>query len=185
MEAYQQPKAQSVPTTPKAADNTEGSGVDRQSLRREGWIMSEDVAAEAERRLDEALAESGARDPRELYRARLRELKRMDPDEYAQAVEYYREVLLPQVASDAGDPLLAWTEYGRRLATALAPGRTVCIDGSGRARPYQEASRQELILHLPDAKGSRALLVGLPDAPSAAQRATYDVLVAGKQRSSE
>lgn len=146
--------------------------------------MSE-LVAQADRRLEEALAERGARDPRELYRERLRELKRVSPDEYAQAVEYYREVLLPEVASDGGDPLLAWTEYGRKLAAALAPGRTVCIDASGRAQPYEGASREELILHLPDARGSRALLVALPAEPSVAQRATIDVLVAGKQRHSE
>jgi hypothetical protein len=144
--------------------------------------MSEDVVAEADRRLEEALAERGARDPRELYRERLRELKRVNPDEYGQAVEYYREVLLPEVASEGSDPLRAWTEYGRKLAAALAPGRTVCIDASGRAHPYHGASREELVLHLPDAKGSRALLVGLPAEPTVAQRATLDVLVAGKQR---
>ena len=37
-----------------------------------------------------------------------------------------------------------------------------------------------LILHLPE-KG-RALLVALPPSLSSAQRATYDVLVAGKQK---
>lgn len=144
--------------------------------------MTEDEAGEADRRLDEALAATGARDPREFYRERLKELKQADSEAYRKAVEHYREVLIPDVASGRTDPLLAWTEYGRRLAAALAPGRTVTVDASGRARPYEGPTRSELVLHLPEARSGRALLVGLPPELSAAQRATYDVLVAGRQR---
>jgi len=145
--------------------------------------MSDDVTAEADRRLEEALSAEGARDPREFYRERLRELKQANPDGYAKAVSFYKDTLLPEVASGRGDPLAAWTEYGRHLAEALAPGRTVAIDGSGRARPYEAPSpRDHLILHLPDGKRGRAILVGLPAELSPAQRATYDVLVSGKQR---
>ena len=143
--------------------------------------MTEDTAALADLRLAEALAERGARDPRDFYRERLRELKRVDTDAYEQAVAYYRDTLLPEVASGF-DPLAAWMEYGRRLAASLAPGRTVTIDATGRSAPYEGPSPDALVLHLPDAKGTRALLVGLPAEPSPAQRATYDVLVAGKQR---
>ena len=132
--------------------------------------------------LEGAIAESGARDPREFYRERLRELKRASPGGYEKAVEYYREVLIPEVVSGDTHPLHAWTEYGRRLATMLAPGHTVNIDGSGRAQAYERPTRDGLVLHLPDEKGSRALLVGLPDELSPAQRATFDVLVSGKQR---
>jgi hypothetical protein len=143
--------------------------------------MSDDVTAEADSRLEEALARSGARDPREFYRERLRELKQASPDGYAKAVAYYRDTLLPGVASGATEPLEAWTEYGRRLAESLAPGRTVVVDGTGRARPYRApASRDGLVLHLPDGKGGRAILVGLPVGLTPAQRATYDVLVSGK-----
>ena len=145
--------------------------------------MSDTLAAAADKVLQAALAESGARDPREFYRERLRELKRINPQGYDTAVAYYREALIPEVAAGDGDPLDAWTEYGRRLAEALASGRTVSIDESGRAHSYEAPRRDRLILHLPDEKGSRALLVGLPDTLSAAQRATYTVLVAGKQRS--
>lgn len=144
--------------------------------------MPEDPSGEADRRLDEALAATGARDPREFYRERLKELKVADADAYQKAVAHYRDVLIPEVASGRSDPLLAWVEYGRRLAGALAPGRTVTIDASGRARPWDGPTSSELVLHLPDARASRALLVGLPAELSAAQRATYDVLVAGKQR---
>jgi hypothetical protein len=145
-----------------------------------------DVAAAAERALEAALAESGARDPREFYRERLRELKRVRPAEYSSAVAYYTDTLLPDVAANRRDALTAWTEYGRRLAEALAPGRTVGIDESGRARPFGAAGEASvhgpLVLHLPHDSGARALVVALPRTLSAAQRATYDVLVSGKQR---
>jgi hypothetical protein len=141
-----------------------------------------DVAAAAERALEAALAASGARDPREFYRERLRELRRLRPDEYQSAVTYYTQTLLPEVAEQRRDALGAWTEYGRRLAEALTPGRTVTIDESGRARPYDASGDIGLILHLPEDGGGRALLVALPRTLSPAQRATYDVLVAGKLR---
>ncbi len=144
--------------------------------------MSDELTTRADERLEQALADSGARDPREFYRERLRELKQADPDGYDKAVEYYRGVLLPAVADGDEDPLDAWTEYGRRLAVSLAPGHTVSVDPSGRAHPYERPTREGLILHVPDERGRRALLVGLPAELSPAQRATYDVLVSGKQR---
>lgn len=144
--------------------------------------MSNEQSLQADERLESALAETGARDPREFYRDRLRELKRANPQGYAKAVDYYQEVLIPTIASGETAPLDAWTEYGRRLASSLAPGRTILIDPTGRSHTYDQPSRDGLILHLPDENGSRALLVGLPDELSQAQRATYDVLVSGKQR---
>jgi hypothetical protein len=144
--------------------------------------MGDDTAERADRILEEALEATGARDPREFYRERLRELKQADPEGYHVAVAYYRDTLLPEVASGQGDPLAAWTEYGRKLAQALAPGRTVSVDESGRSHAYEGPEPGRLVLHLPDDAGRRALLVGLPPDLSSAQRATYDVLVAGKQR---
>jgi hypothetical protein len=155
-----------------------------------GRFMNDTLAA-AERALEVALAQSGARDPRDFYRERLRELKGLRPDEYRSLVGYYTDILLPEVAEHRRDALAAWTEYGRRLAEALAPGRTVAIDDTGRARPYDPdgpvdhddpAASVALILHLPNDGGARALLVALPRALSPAQRATYDVLVSGRQR---
>ena len=146
--------------------------------------MSEPLAAAAEKVLEAALAESGARDPRDFYRDRLRELKRVRPEDYQRAVAYYSETLIPDVAGGKREPLAAWTEYGRRLAEALAPGRTVSIDSTGRARAYESAGADGLILHMPDDKGAKALLVALPRVLSPEQRATYDVLVSGKQRPS-
>jgi hypothetical protein len=145
--------------------------------------MSEDLTLAADRRLEAALEAEGARDPREFYRDRLRELKTLDGEGYRKAVAYYRDTLIPEVASGAVDPLAAWTEYGRRLAESLAPGRTLTIDATGRAHAYETPpARDRLILHLPEGTGGRAILVGLPPEPTLPQRATYDVLVSGKQR---
>jgi hypothetical protein len=145
--------------------------------------MSEDITAQADQRLQEALDASGGRDPRDFYRDRLRELKGRDADKYEAAVEYYRERLIPEVASGAAEPLVAWTEYGRLLAESFTEGHTVRIDGTGKSHPYDvTAIADALLLHLPTGKG-RAIVVGLPNELTPAQRATYDVLVAGKQRS--
>lgn len=145
--------------------------------------MSDDPTQQADARLEEALARDSARDPREFYRERLRELKQVNPEGYQKAVSYYRDTLIPQVASGESDPLVAWTEYGRRLAESLAPGRTIAVDRTGKAHPYEAPpDRQHLLLHLPQGKGGRALLVGLPSELSAAQRATFDVLVQGRQK---
>jgi hypothetical protein len=58
----------------------------------------------------------------------------------------------------------------------------VSIDETGRAHAWEGPDLTRLVLHLPDNAGVRALLVGLPPELSDAQRASYDVLVAGKQR---
>ena len=136
---------------------------------------------QAEALLEAVLRETGARDPREFYRDRLRELKERDREAYGEAVRYYEQTLVPSIASRAAEPLTAWTEYGRKLAELTAPGRTVAIDAGGRAAPFTSpAPRDALVLHLPQAAGARALLVGLPAELSDAQRATYDWLVTGR-----
>jgi hypothetical protein len=143
--------------------------------------VSDDLQAEADRKLEAALGAAGARDPREFYRDRLRELKQNDRVAYDQAVVYYRDTLVPAVAGGA-DPLPAWTEYGRKLAELTAPGRTMMVDHTGAAAPYRAPAPADwLILHLPEGRGAgRALVVGLPAELSRAQRATYDLLVSGK-----
>ena len=95
---------------------------------------------------------------------------------------YYRDTLIPSVASGEVDPLHAWTEYGRQLAVALAPGETVRVDDTGRSHPYDGPATGGLVLHMPSDSGTKALVVALPPQLSPAQRATYDVLVAGKQK---
>jgi hypothetical protein len=145
----------------------------------------DDLQTEADRRLEEALTATGARDPREFYRERLRELKQSDHDAYEQAVGYYRDTLVPAVAGGE-DPLPAWTEYGRRLAALAAPGRTVMVDRAGTAAPYaQPAPDDRLVLHLPEVARTRAVVVGIPPELSRAQRATFDLLVGGRLKLKE
>ncbi|HCK59926.1 MAG TPA: hypothetical protein DHW11_01805, partial [Gemmatimonadetes bacterium] len=75
--------------------------------------------------------------------------------------------------------------YGRLLALALAPGETVQIDETGRASSYVEDSGFDLssmMLHMPNDTSSKATVVTLPSTLSEAQKATYQVLVAGKQK---
>lgn len=145
--------------------------------------MSESTQETADRVLQEALEKSGARDPREFYRTQLRELREHDADAYQMAVAYYRDTLLPSIVQDGIDPLRAWAAYGGTLAELRAPGRTVVIDGTGRSRAAEEPGELgELVLHLPDDQRVRAILVSLPPELTAAQRATYDWLVAGRKK---
>jgi hypothetical protein len=139
--------------------------------------MSE-VREVAEARFEEALFRTGARDPREFYRERLRELKSSDPAGFRRAVEYFENELLPEVAREGSDPLAAWLEYGRFLASVCISGETVQIDPTGRSEPYAPpVPADRLVLHLPTSTREAALAVGLPPALSEAQRVTYELLV--------
>ncbi len=145
--------------------------------------MDKDLQTSADLKFAEALEAAGARDPREYYRERLRALRDTDADAYERAVRYYRETLIPVVASGDGDPLAHWREYGRFIAELTAPGRTVEVDASGRSHPYDPPTAPDrMVLHVPEARNQRALLVGLPGKPSSAQMATYELLVLGKQK---
>ncbi|MGD2121293.1 MAG: hypothetical protein PVJ76_06100 [Gemmatimonadota bacterium] len=148
--------------------------------------MDEATRSEADRRFLSALEETGARDPRDYYRKALRGLKESNPHGYQKAVGYYQEVLVPSITKGEVEPLRAWRDYGRLIAEVTAPGRTVAIDETGRASPFHpEVPMETLVIHLPEARGARALLVSLPPTPSAAQRATYELLIAGRHRLSE
>lgn len=141
-------------------------------------VPTDELRQRADRRFAHALEASGARDPREFYRDRLRDLRARDEDAFERAVEHYEQKLLPAVADESSDPLAEWLEYGRVLAELTAPGKTVQIDVSGRAAAYAPpVPHDHLVLHLPDSARERALPVGLPAGLSAAQRATYDLLV--------
>jgi hypothetical protein len=145
--------------------------------------MDQAIRAEADRRFLAALEETGARDPRDYYRKALRVLKDADPAGYQKAVGHYQEVLVPAIAGGEVEPLRAWREYGRLIAEVSARGRTLAIDETGRAIPFHDqVSMDCLVIHLPEARGARALLVSLPSTPSKAQRATYELLVAGRHR---
>lgn len=162
--------------------------------------MDAELRNEADARFEAALEESGARDPREHYRALLRGLKGGDAGDagaYDEAVRHYDDVVIPGIASGELEPLAAWREFGRKLAELTATGRTVEIDATGRAHPYDPSKerdnddpgaagedpedRERLVLHLPDRGSEKAILICLPSDVSRAQRATYDLLVAGKQ----
>jgi hypothetical protein len=143
--------------------------------------MDEGARKEADRRFQEALEASGARDPRDFYRKALREMKETKPEGYDRAVSHYQNSLVPSIAAGEVEPLGAWREYGRLIAEVREEGRTVAIDESGRSLPYEpETPMDFLVLHIPKAEGSRAILVSLPPKPSPAQRATYDLLVRGR-----
>ncbi|MGW8265592.1 MAG: hypothetical protein ACWGSQ_04440 [Longimicrobiales bacterium] len=145
--------------------------------------MDEAARTAADRRFEEAMEAAGARDPRDFYRQSLREMKESNPEGYDRAVKHFQSVLVPGIASGALEPLGTWREYGRLIAEEVASGTTVEIDEAGRSRPYSpDSPLDRLVLHLPDQRGMRAILVSLPPSPSPAQRATFELLVRGKQR---
>lgn len=145
--------------------------------------MDEAVKAEAGRLFEEAIEATGARDPRDFYRKALRELKEINPEGYGRAVTHFQEVLVPSIASGRVQPLEAWREYGRLLAELAGPGRAVGVDETGRAQPFSpDCPMDRLVLHIPEERGKQATLVSLPPNPSTAQRATFELLVRGKQR---
>ncbi|MEX2582759.1 MAG: hypothetical protein WD766_05775 [Gemmatimonadota bacterium] len=140
-----------------------------------------DLRTIAERRYQEALKRTGSRDARDYYRDRLKELRERSPDRYSEAAGYVEQTLLPAVAHEDSDPIGEWTEYGRLLASLLFEGETVQVDPSGRSSPYtRPVPTDHLVLHLPPTPRAPARGVGLPPRLSAAQRATYDLLVSRK-----
>jgi hypothetical protein len=143
--------------------------------------MREEIRSLADQRFEAALRESGARDPREYYRELLKELRESDTPAYRKAVDHFDSKLIPSVASQDGDPIGEWMEYGRFLATLKAPGETVQIDPSGRSRPYSPpVPLDHLVLHLPASTRDRALTIGIPPRLSSPQRAAFELLVQGK-----
>jgi hypothetical protein len=148
--------------------------------------MEKEMQAAADRRLEEVLAATGARDPRPACREVLREIRRRNEGDYAAAVSDFRDTVLRGIAVEGADPVRTWIEFGVRLAERLAPGRPVVVDGEGRARSYASPpDARELILHLPNDRGARAVPVALPTSSTAAQRATVELLVHGRVKLSE
>jgi hypothetical protein len=141
-----------------------------------------DLRARADERFARALADAGARDPRDFYRKQLVALKARDREAYQRALAYFEERLIPAVARDDSDAMAEWLEYGRVLATLATPGRTVQIDADGRASDYaRPVPVDALVLHLPERTAEPAVVVGIPTTLSPAQRATYDLLVRQQQ----
>ena len=145
--------------------------------------MEQELHDRADRIFEEALGQTGAKDPREFYRARLREMKADNPEAYREAVAYYENDLVPSIAEAGDDPLMAWQRFGCRVAELTVTGTPIEIDATGRRRPYAPPTPLDrLVLHLPQESSGRALVVGLPPELSAAQLATYDLLVGGRQK---
>jgi hypothetical protein len=141
-----------------------------------------ELREKADRRFEEVLAKTGARDPRDFFRQRLRELRERDTDAYRRAVAYFEQRLIPSVAAEETDALGEWLEYGRFLAELVSAGRTVQIDASGRAHDYAPpVPPDHLVLHLPTSTRGAVQVVGIPARLSPAQRATYDLLVGGRR----
>jgi hypothetical protein len=146
--------------------------------------MSDDPRTRADARLEAALEAAGMRDPRPLYRKILKHLRERDAAAFERAIRHFDDELVPGVAGGE-DPVAAWLAYGRLLADLLGEGRTVEVDGTGRARPAASPSGEGLVLHLPDAADAPALVLRYPRDATAAQDATYELLVLGRQQISD
>jgi len=145
--------------------------------------MNQELHDRADQIFEDALGKTGAKDPREFYRKRLREMKAENPDAYGEAVAYYQNELVPSIAEAGDDPLMAWQRFGCRMAELTVIGTPIEIDTTGRRRPYAPPTPADrMVLHVPQGSKGRALIIGLPPELSAAQLATYDLLVAGRQK---
>ncbi len=145
--------------------------------------MDKEIHDRADQIFEEALSQTGAKDPREFYRKRLREMKGDNPDAYREAVTYYENELVPSIADAGVDPLTAWQQFGCRVAELTVAGAPIEVDATGRRRPYAPPTPADrMILHIPAGSKGRALVVGLPQELSTAQWATYDLLVGGRQK---
>ena len=142
-----------------------------------------DAREAIERRTDAAFAASAWQDPRAEYRALLKRLRERDSTLFEDAVRAYDATVVSRLADDErADPVGAWIEYGRRLAQIAGGGRTVAIDGDGRALDApSEPLPATLLLHLPADEGAPALVVAAPRDASPAQQATVALLAAGAQ----
>ena len=145
--------------------------------------MDQELHDRADQIFEDALGKTGAKDPREFYRKRLREMKAENPDAYGEAVVYYQNELVPSIAEAGDDPLMAWQQFGCRMAELTVTGTPIEVDTTGRRRPYAPPTPADrMVLHIPQGSAGRALVVGLPAELSMAQFATYDLLVGGRQK---
>lgn len=138
--------------------------------------MSEEQAG----RTDEALERAGLVDMRPAYRKLLVRLKSSDPAAFEEASRRYRDELEPAIAGGDVDPITVWLEYGMWLADQFADGRTLAIDSSGRARPFDPSTSFDagtMVLHMPEEDRQPATLLALPSEPSDPQRETAELLV--------
>jgi hypothetical protein len=140
--------------------------------------MDPQLRARAETRLAEAAQAQGIADPRPPYRERLRQLRQARPEAFDEAIQHYEQHVLPALTER--DPLPAWLEYGRYLASLTARGDVVRIDAQGRAAPWTVESPAALVLFLPDDTASDVMVLCRPIVLSDAQQATMTLLVERK-----
>ena len=127
--------------------------------------------------LEQALEARGLADPRPLCREILKQLRDRDPDAYHEAVQRYENELASDGATEGEAGVAAWLDYGLWLAARLDPGRAVAVAPDGRAEETTGAPPDgPLLLHLPDKRNRRALVVAAPRDPSPAQEATRELL---------
>jgi hypothetical protein len=142
--------------------------------------MDPQLRARAEARLTEAAQAQGIADPRPSYRDWLRRLRQNEPDAFDRAIRHYERQVLPALRE--GDPLPAWIEYGRFLATLTAAGDVVRIDEQGRAAPWTADSPAGLVLFIPGEAAADVMVLSQPISPTDAQHATIALLVERKLR---
>jgi hypothetical protein len=142
--------------------------------------MSDDLKWRADARLAEALEAGGLADARPVYRQVLRHLREAHPAAFERALHHYEAEVLPALGGTA-DPVETWIAYGAWLAGLTADGRVVTVQGDGRAAEYAPPyAAGDLVLHVPERAQDPVLPLMRSAAPSPAQQATYDLLVAGR-----
>ncbi|HUG42559.1 MAG TPA: hypothetical protein VMM12_18995 [Longimicrobiales bacterium] len=142
--------------------------------------MSDDPRTRADARLEAALASAPFRDPRPYFRPILKHLREHDAAAFERALTHFESALVPMVAGE-GDPIAAWLEYGRVLTTLAGDGRIMAVDGSGRAEPAGDSpDATSLLLYLPDAPETPAVVLRCPRAATPAQAASIELLVLGR-----
>lgn len=141
--------------------------------------MPDDLRARADARLDEAAASRGYADPRPPLRDLLRDLKERHPAAFSTARQHFEQQVVPGLAA-AADPLAEWVDYARFLASLTTAGRLLAVDATGLAAPYRVPEPGQLILFVPEDTAFPVVVAAAPADPSAAQRATLDLLVQRK-----
>ena len=127
--------------------------------------------------LEEALEARGLSDPRPPCREILKQLRDRDPDAYREAVQRYENELSPNGEAQGEAGVAAWLDYGLWLAARLDPGRAVAVGPDGRAEDANGVPPDgPLLLHLPQQRNRRALVIAVPLDPSPAQEATRELL---------
>lgn len=163
--------------SPPAASGGSGPEDASAASRASGTEPGSGAADAADRGYRRALARHGLRDVQPGYRALLLRLKQADPEAYEAAVARYTGEVAPRAAAAEADPLEVWIEYGMWLARRLHPGKTLAVDGTGRADAVEgRPPLGPLILHLPKEKREKAIALAVPETPTGPQRATVELL---------